>query len=230
MTPFQLVLALHVGAGFSALTMFFVPMFARKGGQVHNRVGWWYTYAMWIVIITAIVLSFFRGVNGQLTPALFFSFLAVLTGRPLYFALAVLKHKRGVSRNLLRWNIGLAVLTGLTALVLLTVGLGWWLVPDGDVLLLAFGIVGIFAAVTGLNDLRTLRNDPKSWITHHIGGMLVSAIAAFTAFFAFGGRQFFAEVFTGNWQLVPWIAPTVLGTIAISYYKRVWAVKRGFRT
>ena len=230
MTPFQLILTLHVSAGFTALSLFFVPMFARKGGRVHNRVGWWYTYAMWVVIVTAVVLSVFRGVAGQLTPALFFSFLAILTGRPLYFALAVLKHKRGVSPGLLRWNIGLAVFTGLAAGGLLTVGLGWWLLPDGEPLLLAFGIVGLVAAITGLNDLRSLRRDPRTWISHHIGGMLVSAIAAFTAFFAFGGRQFFGEVFTGNWQLVPWIAPTILGTAAISYYKRVWTVKRRFRS
>jgi len=48
--------------------------------------------------------------------------------------------------------------------------------------------------------------------------MLTTAIAAFTAFFAFGGRSIFGDV-SGYLEVVLWTAPTVFGVAIIRWYK-----------
>ena len=50
--------------------------------------------------------------------------------------------------------------------------------------------------------------------------MLVSGIAAYTAFFAFGGRVFFESLLTGYWAVLPWVAPTIIGIGAIKYLEK----------
>ncbi len=45
--------------------------------------------------------------------------------------------------------------------------------------------------------------------------MIVSGIAAYTAFFAFGARNYMASLLSDDWQILPWVLPTILGVIAI---------------
>ncbi|MEM9270712.1 MAG: hypothetical protein AAGA78_17465, partial [Pseudomonadota bacterium] len=59
-----------------------------------------------------------------------------------------------------------------------------------------------------------------------IVGMCTSAIAAYTAFFVFGANQFFEELLPGYWAILPWIAPTFVGTTGIVYSLRYYRKKR----
>lgn len=53
MSIFQIVLYLHILAGFTALIVFWIPLVTKKGGMIHRRVGWIYVWAMGIVSATA---------------------------------------------------------------------------------------------------------------------------------------------------------------------------------
>ena len=50
----------------------------------------------------------------------------------------------------------------------------------------------------------------------HIQGTIISGIAAYTAFFAFGG----ARIIHHQWMVIPWILPTLLGLIYVRYMKK----------
>ncbi|MEM9261691.1 MAG: hypothetical protein AAGA62_18770 [Bacteroidota bacterium] len=214
----QALLVLHISAGFMSLGLFFIPMFARKGGQLHNRVGRVYVYGMWTVILTALLMCSIRYYQGNLIQALFLGYLALLTSQPLYHAVAILKNKREKSERMRRIDFGLRLALAVCSPVLIGFGLEWW-GPGGHPLLIVFGSLGAFVAIPSIiKDLRGITK-PYNWLEEHLSGMLISAIAAFTAFFSFGGNRIFGTAFSGNLQLVTWIAPTVIGVAAIRYYK-----------
>lgn len=216
MSLYSALLILHIAAGSLSLSAFFVPMIAKKGGRWHRVAGRWFVYGMWTVIITALLLSIIIYRRKQVETALFFVFLALLTAGPLYYGIAILKHKKGgVPRRLVVINLTLTVLTQIFALYLL--------ITDSP-LLIAFGIIGTIASMSKLTSHRKKIENPQHWIMEHISGMLITSIAAFTAFFSFGGRTVIGELLPGNWQLIPWILPTVLGVIAIRYYKARYRV------
>jgi len=217
-TLLKILLITHVSAGFTSLGLFFVPAFAKKGSKLHNNFGRWYTYGMWAVIITALLLCVIRYFQGEQVIALFLGFLALLTSRPLYFGIAVLRNKEGPSARMNRINTVLSTALLLLSPLLLFTGLGW--VGDGGhPLLIVFGALG--CAITIPDFIAKLRGREKTyyWLHEHISGMGVSAIAAFTAFFAFGGSRIFGNLFTGSLEIAAWIAPTVIGVAFIRYYK-----------
>jgi hypothetical protein len=45
--------------------------------------------------------------------------------------------------------------------------------------------------------------------------MCITGIAAHTAFLAFGAQSMFSHLYGSYWSIVPWVAPTVIGTIGI---------------
>lgn len=208
----------HVSAGFTALCLFFVPAVARKGGRVHNLTGRWYTYAMWTVVGTAGALCVYRYATGHVMTAMFLGFLALLTARPLYYGVAVLRNKREPSRRMLL--VDRALRSGLAGggPYLIGAGLGWW-GPGAHTLFIVFGTLGTLVSVPGL--LREWRGTPVgyNWLEQHLSHMIVTAIAAFTAFFAFGGRSLFGDAMDGPLQTVVWITPTLLGVAFSRWYK-----------
>ena len=65
----------------------------------------------------------------------------------------------------------------------------------------------------------------REWLIEHLGNIIGAGIGAYTAFFAFGGRRFLAEIFAGQLQVVPWILPGVIGGIAIAYLSKRYRVQ-----
>jgi len=118
------LLLVHVSAGFTSLGLFFIPMFARKGSKLHNTVGRLYTYGMWVVVVTAALLCGIRFAQGQQVIALFLGFLALLTSRPLYFGVAILKNKQEMSSRMVFIDILLCGALTVFSPVLLAFGFG----------------------------------------------------------------------------------------------------------
>jgi hypothetical protein len=81
-----------------------------------------------------------------------------------------------------------------------------------------FGMLGIAISIGMLRYCLNATPKPKQWLVEHLGAMLGSAIGAYTAFFAFGGRSLFSDL--GNAQLLFWIAPGVIGGTAIFLLSR----------
>ena len=217
------LLYLHISAGFISLVLFWIPMFAKKGGGLHNRVGIVYVNAMWIVVITAFILSLQNLFQGEYVIAGFLGFLSVLTSAPLWYAKAILKNKKELSPQYFLIFRSLHGIIFLSGLLLIT----WSLilrVQGPAVLMLIFGILGVANYRRVFVTLPELK-DAKSWLVTHLNGMISSGIAAYTAFFAFGSRQFMGELLSGYLTVVPWVLPTILGTIAIRYYTKKYQPK-----
>ena len=212
------LLYLHITAGSISLVLFWIPMFAKKGGKLHNQVGIFYVNAMWIVVVTAFVLSIENLIEQQYFLAGFLGFLSILTSAPLWYAKAILKNKKELSPGYFtsfRFLHALIFVFG----VLLVV---WSLVlkvQGPAVLMMIFGILGITNYKSAFITYSKL-NQAQSWLITHLNGMISSGIAAYTAFFAFGSRQFLGEVLSGYLIVIPWVLPTILGTMAIRYYTK----------
>lgn len=215
---FKAILLLHVSAGFTSIGLFFVPAFARKGGKLHNRVGLWYTYGMWTVVVSATLLCVFNYFRGYTSSALFLGFLALLTARPLYYGVAVLRNKLGPSKRMLRIDLALRVALGTFSVFMIGYGLNWW-GAGGHTLNLVFGGLGMLVWPSLINDVRGITSE-YSWMEEHIGQMVVTAIAAFTAFLAFGGLRLYGGFVSEDYQVVLWVLPTVFGVTFSWYYKR----------
>ena len=73
--------------------------------------------------------------------------------------------------------------------------------------------------------IRYINNKPSklNWIQEHLTGMISTGIAAYIAFFVFGGHSFFEGLFAGYLSIIPWVAREVLGDIANYFYSKKYA-------
>jgi hypothetical protein len=121
--------------------------------------------------------------------------------------------------------------THLSTLALLFVG-GVGLLVLGmtytNTLHMVFGVLGMVLAVQMAKFCLVKAVSPNQWLLEHLGAFIGSGIGAYTAFLAFGGRRVFSEL--GDFQLVFWIAPGVIGSMTIARlsrkYKKGLAVTR----
>lgn len=217
-TVSKALLAIHIFSGFFGLILFWIPIFVKKGGKVHRQIGKLYVFLMWIVVVTSIYLSIENFIQGGHQIAAFLGFIALITANPLWYGIEILKHKRGIPLSYQNQHIafnGLIVLAGLAML-----SYGIYLQAKGfAVLMVIFGILGI---ATG-SDIVKMKRNPEAFsnpIFEHLKGMMISGIAAHTAFAVFGGNNFFSQFLTGYWMVLPWTAPTVIGFIIIKMYKK----------
>ena len=219
---FTYLLYLHVLAGSLSLILFWMPTLTKKGGKTHRKAGSYYIISMWVVVGSAAVLSFHNAYNGETNTALFLGFLSILSAQPLYHGIAVLNNKKSFSDRFKTVSIAMNIALLLSGAFLIVYATVW--VDEGvRILMYFFGVIGL----TALGNLRQLFRKPqnKAWFQEHYKGMITSGIAAYTAFFAFGGRRFLEDILPGMWQILPWILPTLLGVVAMRLYDRYYRKK-----
>ncbi len=238
---YNLLLIAHVGFGMASLILFWIPIIAKKGSKNHIRSGHWYARCMYLVAYSALILSAavlldpigIKRPNENLTTeqayaiaaqsrgaALFLFSIGLLVVSNIRHGLLTLGDKlsragvRSVNHTVL--NIALALL----ALVLAYVGY-----RSSSVLYFVFsGLCGITAG-SNLRYAWKKTIDRGDRIQSHLASMIAAGIASHTAFMVFGANQFLSEIVTGNWQLVPWIAPGVIGGIIINVLSRRYVRK-----
>ncbi len=206
----------HIFVGSLSLILFWIPVFVKKGGNVHIKVGWAYVYTMWYVLITAVLLSIINLIQGNPIIAAFLGFLALITAYPLWYGISILKYKKDIPQNMLaiRKLLNVLILLGGLGLIIWAIALK---MQGQAILLLIFGILGVSSATP----IVISRSGPKkSWLSEHIEGMIGTGIAAYTAFFAFGASRMFANIFAGPLIAIPWVLPTIIGTIIIIWTKK----------
>jgi uncharacterized membrane protein YsdA (DUF1294 family) len=237
---FQWLRWIHIAAGSVALMLFWIPAIAPKGGRTHVRAGWAYVIGMSIVVVTAFSMSglafgfplevrHFQHpipleeqasfIHSARISAAFLGYLAALTlmfgWRGVWAALT----KRNPQEMRKPFTIGLYAAVFLGGIAIFLLGL-----REHEGPLMGLGPVGPFAT---WGSLKYALHGPKSrmhWWYEHIGGMLGTAIAGYTAFLVFGGSRMFSSVLHGQMYTILWVLPTILGVPAIyittRYFRR----------
>ncbi|NVJ61175.1 MAG: hypothetical protein HWE27_12345 [Gammaproteobacteria bacterium] len=231
----KITLYSHIFIGFISLILFWVPVFAKKGSPLHNRVGGWFVNAIWVVSISGIIMSLIvwwdplairlpvefvepgraaKIINSQRTSSEFLLMLSLLVLVSVKQAMLVLKVRTDRSR-LRKWHH----LMWIFALILLAMVIGTKGFIQGHILLMIFGPIGLSAGLGALKYIYKSELKSREWILEHFSNIIGCGIGVYTAFFAFGGRAFMQELLPGALQVIPWIVPGIAGTLAIVLYK-----------
>lgn len=235
-TLHNLLLYLHVFCGSVALLVFWLPVLATKGSALHRRSGTWFANGMYAVSISALAMSSLVlldpiGVRHPAGPppdldlgaaaasyrasATFLLMLAVLVFTSVRHSLLALRAK--AARTTLRrpGHVALLVVLGVLGLGVVALGARY-----GHVLLLIFGTLSMVSSIGMLRYTLRAEVGPRGWLIEHLSGMVGAGIGAYTAFFAFGGSRFLSGLLPGQWQVLPWVLPAVIGTLAIRLLSR----------
>ncbi|WP_126841379.1 DUF2306 domain-containing protein [Idiomarina tyrosinivorans] len=227
------LLLLHIFLGSLALCLVWVPILSRKGGLNHRRFGRYYSLAMLAVGISGVVMSSLVLAWPTVIKAQAFAssehpeallemvqnmwslllLLSWLTVSGVIHGNWVLKYKH--QRQKLRSWGWLVLPLGLA------VG-GLWVLKialfSGSVLHVVFGSLALWSSFTMLRYVYRKEVTNTAWLLEHIAAMGGSAVGAYTAFFAFGGRHLLS--FASGYQLVFWIVPGIVGALLIQRSSR----------
>ncbi len=230
---------IHVSFGAVALIVFWIPVFAPKGGKLHVRIGWGYAVCMSVVVLTAYAMSYMafthpveiRKFDHTLSAneiefvkirshqmAIFLTFLASVTLAAGVQGIGVLRTRKlpNGPRNPL--TLALNAFVVLAGITVLTIG-----VTNHSWTFKAMSAVGL----VGVGNLSYLLYPPKEkmrWWYQHVSSMIATAIAGYTAFLVFGGARTMPSLAKTQWYALVWVAPAIIGGAAIrltvAYYKR----------
>ncbi|MGH7570685.1 MAG: hypothetical protein ACREMK_02440 [Gemmatimonadota bacterium] len=238
-TIYRSLLLFHVAAGCLGLVAFWVPVFAPKGGTVHVRAGKVFLSCAYVVAGTALTIALLTlaspfGTHPEARPddparmgaaltqlrflEAFLGYLAIVTFATVWHGVPVMRSRRERTplRTPFHTAVGvIAILAGAGVLVL-----GLTFDQEARWVLLALSPIGF---LVGSGMLRYARGERKERMAHwyeHLGSMLGGGIAFHTAFLVFGIRRFIDYDLSGIVGLLPWILPTIIGTIAIAVWTR----------
>lgn len=232
----QFLFYLHVACGSVGLVVFWLPMLSKKGSPFHKTFGKVFTYGMFAVSISGVIMSMIvlidpigiRAPDAALDgPALqqlaerarrssaFLLMLSLLVFTNVKHSLLVLKAKQ--DRQILR---SVNHIASISLLLLSGMAIGYYGLTSGSALFTIFSILSIVSSANLFFYIFKRNIKKREWLIEHLSNIIGAGIGAYTAFFAFGGRRFLAEIFTGQLQVVPWILPGVVGGIAIAYLSK----------
>ena len=212
----RVCLGVHIAAGFSSFLLAPVALATAKGGKQHKRWGMVYLWSMGVVAATALPMALYRPVLFLALVAVF-SFYLAFSG---YRATRLKELARGGSAAPIDW---IAAVTCLAASACLA-GFGAfrpaWVQRMG-IVAIVFGFIGMRAAVAEMWKFVRKPAEKMFWWYMHLGNMIGSYIAAWTAFSVTTLPRIF-----GNHMWL-WLWPTAVGVPAIVittvYYKRKFA-------
>ncbi len=236
LTLHSLLLKLHIVLGVIALLLFWLPMLSRKGSTLHRRSGRYYAHLMKAVALSGLVMTSMvwfdpvgiKGadlmVDGQIPQRkleffmlinLFLFLLSLLTWVTIRHATGSLFCKQN-REPLKHWSYQAPV----WLLVVVALYAAWQGFVFNMPLVMVFAGISLVTSFSILTYLHTKTVTANRWLIEHASAMIGSGIAAYTAFFAFGGRALFAELLTGHWIMLPWLIPSLIGVPATIWFKR----------
>lgn len=214
----RVLLMMHIAGGAGAFLLAPVALMTAKGGKLHRRWGMVYLWSMGVVAATALPMALYR-------PVLFLALVAVFSFYSCFSAWRVLALKdlaRGGSAKTIDWVAG--GITFVTSACL--AGFGAFkpvIVQNMGIVAIVFGLIGMALAVGQLKSFVVKPKEKMFWWYTHLGNMIGSYIAAWSAFSVVTLSRFL-----GHGWLV-WLWPTLLGvpaiTLTTAYYKRKFTPK-----
>lgn len=211
-------LGVHIAAGASSFLLAPVALLTAKGGKQHRRWGKVYLWSMGIVAATALPMALYR-------PVLFLALVAVFSFYACFSAWRVLALKdlpKGGGAKPIDWAAG--VITFITSACL--AGFGVFkpaIVQHMGIVAVVFGFIGMALAFGQLKSFVVKPTEKMFWWYTHLGNMIGSYIAAWSAFSVVTLSRFLGS----QWYV--WLWPTMVGVPAIvlttAYYKRKFTPK-----
>lgn len=232
----QFFLYFHITLGAAGLVVFWLPTLSKKGSRFHKKIGSVFVWTMLAISISGIIMSVLVLLDpiGVRVPernlsqaesfslkqqsrevAVFLLMLSMLVFVNVRQSVLVLKAK--AHRDLLKRPSNLIPIG-----ILLTAGIivGIVAIVIVQPLFIVFSLLSIAVSYSSLKYIFKKELKEREWIIEHMGNILGAGIGAYTAFFAFGGRRFFAEIFSGNMILIPWVLPSVIGVSVTIYFTK----------
>jgi hypothetical protein len=210
----KVFLGVHITAGASSFLLAPVALATAKGGKQHKRWGMVYLWSMGVVAATAVPMALYR-------PVLFLALVAVFSFYLAFAGYRVTRLKelaRGGSATPIDWIA--AVITFVSSACLAGFGAfrpAW--VQGFGIVAIVFGFIGMRAAAAEMWKFVRKPKEKMFWWYTHLGNMMGSYIAAWTAFSV--------TTLSTNYRhagMILWLWPTIVGVPAIvlttAYYKR----------
>jgi len=216
-------------------------MLAKKGSAFHKKYGKVFAYSMFAVSISGIFMSTMilidpigvRNPSRDFTMASAFNFaeqnrnlatfllmLSLLVFTNVKHSLLVLKAKD--DRSILRSPGHIAAISTLFIAGLVV---GYFALSQANILFMVFSSISLLSSIVLARYIFKENLKKREWLIEHLGNIIGSGIGAYTAFFAFGGRRIFSEIFQGQLQLIPWILPSVIGIAASIYLSKKYSLQ-----
>lgn len=241
----------HIVTGSLGLVVFWVPVFAAKGGRLHTWSGCLFAILAYCVAGTAAVSSSwalvspisFAGIDRQLTQEevsilsgnirFFFSILgALMCGLVSGVQLGAYCMRTKGKHDATRYRVlFFQVFTAVASASLAFFGAWMWFRTGESRYVLPFAL-GAFFAFDSRTAIRFLLSNPsagKQWWYLHMECMLGGGIAFYTAFFVFGFSRLSGIELSGFMQVIPWLIPSAIGIPAthlwIASYRRRFEAK-----
>ncbi len=230
---------IHISFGICALLVFWVPVFARKGSLDHKRFGRFFAIAMYALAFSGLVMSGIdlasplsghpqaadasaerlaaMAANIRLFAYFLFSLSILVLATTRQGWLVILNRE---DRSVLRTPLHIGLCAALIVAGVVLSGVGFY---TGEFLFMIFGALEVWVGINQLRYAFKEKLGPKEWWVEHLGGLTASGIAAYTAFFVFGGNQLISQIFSGSMasvQIFLWVAPGVIGGVAIAVLSR----------
>ena len=203
LTPF--ILIMHIATGCIALLAGFLALLMKKGSNYHKLNGKIFFYSMLGVAFTAAGMALFKDLD-------FFLMLSMFSFYAAYAGFRAIRNKTRRA-SAIDWLM--------TVSALATCG---FMIMSGNAILISFGIIFMLLAASDTKDF--LKKEPatiksRRWLIVHISRMMSAYIAAVTAFFVVNFSGLVPEAF----NIMVWMAPTVLFTPLVIYYTNKYRIK-----
>ena len=201
---FNILLTIHIIAGFTALFMAAVAVLTKTFNfdhKWHKYSGRVYHWGMIAVFVTALPMTY-------LNPNPFLFLIAIFSYYSAFVGWRLAVNRKGVP-TIAEW--GSVGIMGVTAVGMLLFGVYLLITGISDgVTLIVFGIIGAVMTRSDLKMYRAGGVKGKDRIIVHLGRMLGATIATLTAFVV---TNFVFEP-----AFILWLAPTVLITPIITWW------------
>jgi hypothetical protein len=210
-------LGVHIAAGASAFLLAPVALATAKGGKQHKRWGMVYLWSMGVVAGTAVPMALYR-------PVLFLALVAVFSFYLAFAGFRVTRLKelaRGGSASAIDWIAAVICFAASACLAGFGAFRPAWVQGMG-IVSIVFGFIGMRAAAAEMWKFVHKPTEKMFWWYTHLGNLIGSYIAAWTAFSVVTLPRVFPHA-----GMILWLWPTVVGVPAIvlttAYYKRKFA-------
>lgn len=211
-------MGVHIGAGAGALSSLALPYLSKKGGVLHRRSGWVFTWSMALLGVSAWFLAFLRLTDGDSSnddAAYFLAHVALFSSASVWTGIrSVRSHRAGRTRGRALDFLWAGALFGSS------LALGLYGFHQSELLMIVFAVLGVSTALPQFHFWRQTNARRSDWLVQHLSSMGNGAVAAITAFFVVNVEGWG----WGEYQLFFWLAPGILGGAAIT--RKALALRR----